>query len=80
MERRPQYWSEYCRGEILAMASINRRYNFVTQKKHHLDRFRCQETREWILSVTNRPDNTAALTSIDCELALAQVHDNGDID
>jgi len=55
-------------------------YVLVAQQEHHVERHRRQETGEWMLRETDRPDDTLALTSIDCELALVDVYDKVEFD
>jgi len=55
-------------------------YVLVAQEKHHVERFRRQETGEWLLWETDRPDDTVALASIGCEVALVEVYDKVEFD
>lgn len=55
-------------------------YVLVAQEKHHVERFRRQETGEWLLWETDRPDDTVSLASIGSELALVEVYDKVEFD
>jgi len=50
-------------------------YVLVAQDKHHVEHFVRQPDRRWLLSETNRIEDTLDLTSIGCRLALAEVYD-----
>lgn len=50
-------------------------YVLVAQDKHHVEHFVRQPDRRWLLSETNRIEDTLDLTSIGCHLALAEVYD-----
>jgi Uma2 family endonuclease len=50
-------------------------YLLVAQERRHVERYRRQESGEWLLWETDRPDDTVALSSIGCELALVEVYD-----
>jgi len=71
---RGRKFAHYRRIESLA------EYVLVAQQEHHVERFRRQETGEWVLRETDRPDDTLALASIDCELALVEVYDKVEFD
>ena len=55
-------------------------YVVVAQEEHHVERHRRQETAEWVLWETDRPDDTIALASVGCELPLVEVYDKVDFD
>jgi len=50
-------------------------YVLVAQDKHHVEHCVRQPDRRWLLSETNRLEDTLELTSIGCRLALAEVYD-----
>lgn len=50
-------------------------YVLIAQDKHHVEHFVRQPDRRWLLSETNRLEDTLDLTSIGCRLALAEVYD-----
>ena len=54
-------------------------YVLIAQDKHHVEHFVRQADNRWILSETNRLENTITLTSIDCTLALQEVYDKIDL-
>jgi Uma2 family endonuclease len=50
-------------------------YVLVAQDKPHVEHFVRQPDRRWLLSETNRIEDTLDLTSIGCRLALVEVYD-----
>jgi Uma2 family endonuclease len=54
-------------------------YVLIAQDKHHVEHFVRQADNRWILSETNRLEDTITLTSIDCTLALQEVYDKIDL-
>jgi len=71
---RGRKFAHYRRIESLA------EYVLVAQQEHHVERHRRQETGEWVLWETDRPDDTVTLASIGCELALVEVYDKVEFD
>jgi Uma2 family endonuclease len=69
---------DYDRGEKFehyrSLASLNE-YVLIAQDKHHVEHFVRQSDNRWLLSETNRLEDTIHLSSIDCDLALAEVYD-----
>ena len=57
-----------------SLASLNE-YVLIAQDKHHVEHFVRQPDNRWLLSETNRLEDTIHLPSIDCDLALAEVYD-----
>ncbi len=57
-----------------SLASLNE-YVLIAQDKHHVEHFVRQSDNRWLLSETNRLEDTIHLSSIDCNLALAEVYD-----
>ena len=57
-----------------SLASLNE-YVLIAQDKHHVEHFVRQPDNRWLLSETNRLEDTIHLSSIDCDLALAEVYD-----
>jgi Uma2 family endonuclease len=55
-------------------------YVLVAQDRHHVEIHRRQKSGEWLLWETNRPDDTAKLRSIGCELPLVEMYDKVEID
>jgi len=47
----------------------------IAQDKHHVEHFVRQPDNRWLLSETNRVEDTLELTSIGCNLALTEVYD-----
>jgi len=50
-------------------------YVLIAQDKHHVEYFVRQPDNRWLLSETNRLEDTLELTSIGCNLALTEVYD-----
>jgi len=50
-------------------------YVLIDQDKHHVEHFVRQPENRWLLSETNRLEDTIHLSSISCDLALAEVYD-----
>lgn len=50
-------------------------YVLIAQDKHHVEHFVRQPDNRWLLSETNRVEDTLELTSIGCNLALTEVYD-----
>jgi len=69
---------DYDRGgsfeHYLSLASLNE-YVLIAQDKHHVEHFVRQPDNRWLLSETNRLEDTIHLSSIDCDLALIEVYD-----
>jgi Uma2 family endonuclease len=69
---------DYDRGEKFehyrSLASLNE-YVLIAQDKYHVEHFVRQSDNRWLLSETNRLEDTIHLSSIDCDLALAEVYD-----
>jgi Uma2 family endonuclease len=50
-------------------------YVLIDQAKYHVEHFVRQPDNRWLLSETNRLEDTIHLLSVDCDLALAEVYD-----
>lgn len=50
-------------------------YVLIAQDRYHVEHFAKQQDNRWLLSETNRPEDTIPLPSIDCVLALTEVYD-----
>jgi Uma2 family endonuclease len=50
-------------------------YVLIDQDKYHVEHFVRQPENRWLLSETNRLEDTLHLSSIDCDLALTEVYD-----
>jgi Uma2 family endonuclease len=57
-----------------SLASLSE-YVLIAQDKHHVEHFVRQSDNRWLLSETNRLEDTIHLSSIDCDLVLAEVYD-----
>jgi Uma2 family endonuclease len=49
-------------------------YSFA-QDRYHVEHFVRQPDNRWLLSETNRSEDTIHLSAIDCNLALTEVYD-----
>lgn len=56
------------------LASLSE-YVLIAQDKYHVEHFVRQPDNRWLLSETNRLEDTIHLPSIDCALALTEVYD-----
>jgi len=54
-------------------------YVLIAQDKPHVEHFLRQSPSQWLFSETNRLDDTIALTSIDCQLSLAELYAKVDL-
>jgi Uma2 family endonuclease len=54
-------------------------YVLIAQDKFHVEHFLRQSGGHWLLSETNRLEDTMRLTSIGCDLVLAEVYDKVDL-
>jgi len=50
-------------------------YVLIAQDKIHVEHFARQPDNRWILSETNRVEDTIHLSSIGCNLELAEIYD-----
>jgi Uma2 family endonuclease len=50
-------------------------YVLIAQDRYHVEHFVRQPDKRWLLAETNRLEDTFHLSSIDCDLALAEVYD-----
>ncbi|MEA3416681.1 MAG: Uma2 family endonuclease [Thermodesulfobacteriota bacterium] len=50
-------------------------YVLIAQNKRHVEHFVRQADNRWLLSETNRPEDTLELSSIACNLMLTEVYD-----
>lgn len=50
-------------------------YILISQDKYHVEQYVRQSDKTWLLSETNRIEDTLTLKSIDCKLALQEVYD-----
>jgi Uma2 family endonuclease len=68
----------YDRGEKFAqfreLASL-REYVLITQDRPRIERFRRSEGQDWLFSAVDGLEESAHLTSIGCDLALADVYE-----
>lgn len=75
--------TSYDRGEKFAhyrkLASLAE-YLVVAQDKHHVEHYAKQPDGRWLLSETDDVRETIALTSINCELVLADVYNKVEVD
>lgn len=60
------------------LGSLNE-YVLVAQDKYHIEHFARQPDNRWLLAETNRLEDTIPLSSIACNLALAEVYDKVDL-
>jgi Uma2 family endonuclease len=69
---------DYDRGEKFehyrTLASLSE-YVLIAQDKCHVEHFIRQPDHRWLLSETNRLEDTIHLSSIGCDLALPEVYD-----
>jgi len=69
---------DYDRGEKFehyrTLPSL-REYILIAQDKYHVEHFVRQPDNRWLLSETNLLEDTIHLSSIACDLALAEVYD-----
>lgn len=72
----------YDRGEKFehyrTLASFSE-YVLIAQDRYHVEHFVRQPDNQWLLSETNRSEDTIHLSSIDCDLTLAEVYDKVEI-
>ncbi len=68
---------DFDRGEKFehyrALASLAE-YILIAQDKYHVEQFVRQPDNRWILWETNRLEDTVILSSINCELSLAEIY------
>jgi len=50
-------------------------YLLISQERHHIEHFVRQPNNRWLLSETNRLEETVRLASVNCELALSEIYD-----
>ncbi len=50
-------------------------YVLIAQDRYHVEHFVRQSDNRWLLSETNRLEDTIRLSSVGCDLALAEVYD-----
>jgi Uma2 family endonuclease len=55
-------------------------YLVVAQDKYHVEQYTRQPDDRWLLSETDDPQKTIRLSSIECDLALADVYDKVEVD
>ena len=69
---------DYDRGEKFehyrTLPSLSE-YVLIAQDKYHVEHFVRQPDNRWLLSETNRSEDTIHLPSIACDLALTEVYD-----
>jgi Uma2 family endonuclease len=69
---------DYDRGEKFehyrTLTSLSE-YVLIAQDKYHVEHFVRQPDNRWLLSETNRLEDVIHLSSIACDLALAEVYD-----
>jgi Uma2 family endonuclease len=70
---------DYDRGEKFehyhTLASLSEYVLIAAQDKYRVEHFARQPDNRWLLSETNRIEDTISLSSISCTLALAEVYD-----
>ncbi|HJQ70593.1 MAG TPA: Uma2 family endonuclease [Blastocatellia bacterium] len=54
-------------------------YVLIAQDKHHVEHYNRQPDNTWILSETNRVEDSIELTSIGCKLAVSEIYDKVDL-
>jgi Uma2 family endonuclease len=54
-------------------------YLLIAQKKHHVECYQRRPDNRWLLTETNDLQDSVRLTSIDCELALAEIYDKVEV-
>lgn len=54
-------------------------YVLISQDKHHVEHYVRQAGNTWLLSETNRIEDTIELLSINCNLALSEIYDKVDV-
>ena len=55
-------------------------YLVIAQDKYHVEQYTRQSDNRWLLSETDDPQKTIRLSSIECDLALADIYDKVEID
>ena len=55
-------------------------YLVVAQDKYHVEHYTRQSDDQWLLSETDDPQKTIRVSSIECDLALADIYDKVGID
>src|SRR5947209_10438526 len=55
-------------------------YLVIAQDKYHVEQYAKQPGGQWLLSETDDPQQTIHLSSIDCDLALADIYDKVEVD
>ncbi|MBI3756839.1 MAG: Uma2 family endonuclease [Deltaproteobacteria bacterium] len=73
---------DYDRGgkfeQYRSLASLSE-YVLIDQEKYHVEHFLRQPDNRWLLAETNRLADTIQLSSITCNLALAEIYDKVDM-
>lgn len=54
-------------------------YLLIAQKKYHVECYQRRPDNRWLLTETNDLRDSVRLTSIDCELALAEIYDKVEV-
>ncbi len=54
-------------------------YVLIAQNRHHIEYYHRQADDQWLLTVTDKPQEIIQLRSIDCSLVLAEVYDKVEI-
>ncbi len=70
---RGRKFGHYRRLESLA------EYVLVSQDKPHVERYRRQADGQWLLWKTSRLEDVVELSSLECEIALAEIYDKVDL-
>lgn len=77
-----QSTKDYDRGEKFeqyrTLDSL-KEYVLIAQNKHHVEHFVRQPGATWLLSETNRLEDTVELIAIGCQLKLTEVYDKIDL-
>ena len=55
-------------------------YLVIAQDKYHVEHYTRQSDDQWLLSETDDPQKTIRVSSIECDLALADIYDKVGID
>src|SRR5947209_20386120 len=55
-------------------------YLVIAQDKYHVEQYAKQPGGQWLLSETDDPQQTIHPSSIDCDLALADIYDKVEVD
>jgi Uma2 family endonuclease len=62
----------------MKMINENTLSMLVSQDKIHVEQFTRRVEGGWLLTETNRREDTSSLTSVGCELSLTEIYDGVD--